>query len=357
MIKSPFFSIVMPVYNVKRYLKQAITSVCLQTFGEFELILVDDYSTDGSSKICDDLAKDDDRVKIIHLGKNSGVSYARNIGMDLAEGQYLMFMDSDDYIDVALLKRVYESIQENAAQIVFFGMTEEHFDKNGEHIESVVYTLPEQCFKEKQMLRKYMIEVEKSTLYGYACNKFYNLSYLKKLDLRYREYSLNEDILFNISFCRDISTMNIIDFPAYHYRKTMDAQSRTGKFVEEYFKLHVKKMKALYEQYKYWNMCDEIIRGELAVIYTRYIMSAIQRNCDYRAKMSFTLRRKWLKKLYKQSLFMELIPYGKPQNKIVKLLHGCLKHHLTTIIMILGRMIFIIKNKLPTVFNVAQKNR
>lgn len=353
----PFFSIVMPVYNVSKYLKQAVESVCLQTFKDYELILIDDCSVDGSAEICDQIAIDTDKIQVMHLKNNKGVSNARNVGMSIASGQYLMFMDSDDFIDSELLERVYISIQENTAQIVFFGMTEEHYNKKGECIEKVIYSLPEKRFKEKQLLREYMIEVEKSTLYGYACNKVYDLKYLRSLELKYVEYELNEDILFNIAFCRDITKMNIINFPAYHYRKVMNDASRTAKFVKDYFILHVKKIRALYEQYEYWGLCDAKIRGELATIYTRYIISAIQRNCDPRSKMSFISRKKWLEELYEQSLYLELIPYGKPKNKIVKFLHSCLKHHFTFATMILGRVIYIIKNELPIFFNAIQKNR
>jgi len=114
----PFFSIVMPVYNVSKYLKQAVESVCLQTFKDYELILIDDCSVDGSAEICDQIAIDTDKIQVMHLKNNKGVSNARNVGMSIASGQYLMFMDSDDFIDSELLERVYISIQENTAQIV-----------------------------------------------------------------------------------------------------------------------------------------------------------------------------------------------------------------------------------------------
>ena len=94
----PFFSIIMPVYKVEKYLERAIKSVLEQTYSDFELLLIDDASPDRSLYICRDFAEKDGRVKVIHLDENKGVSNARNIGIDRACGQYLMFMDSDDYI-------------------------------------------------------------------------------------------------------------------------------------------------------------------------------------------------------------------------------------------------------------------
>ena len=315
-MEKPFFSVVMPVYKVEKYLEQAVNSILAQTFGDYEVLLIDDCSPDHSPDICDRLAKADQRIQVIHLEKNGGVSHARNLGMDKAIGTYLFFMDSDDYIDDTLFASVWQSIQDNPAQIVFFGMTEERFSSSGQLLESMPVALPTRQFKDQSSLRDYMMQLEKSTLYGYACNKFYNLDYLRSLKIRYEEYALNEDILF-----------------------------------------HVQKMQALWDQYNYWGMCTQQIRCDLAAIYTRYIMSALQRNCDPRSQMSLGKRKCWLKRLYEQKLFNELIPYGKPHNPVVRILHMCLKKHWTLLTLILGRVIYIVKSKMPGVFNIVQKNR
>lgn len=97
MDNSPFFSVIVPVYNVSQYLKRCIDSILSQSYGDFELLLVDDGSTDDSGIICDDYAKKDNRIKVFHK-KNGGVSSARNKGIDEACGKYIIFVDSDDYI-------------------------------------------------------------------------------------------------------------------------------------------------------------------------------------------------------------------------------------------------------------------
>ena len=355
--QSPFFSVVMPVYNVEKYLSQAIESVLKQSFEKFELLLIDDCSPDRSPQMCDEYEKKDSRIRVIHLEQNAGVSNARNVGMDLAKGQYLFFMDSDDYIDINLFEEIHGSIQKNPAEIVFFGMTEEHFDSKGNHFESVVFNVPTRCFEKQRELRKYMIELEKATLYGYACNKFYDLKYLRNLGLRYKEYALNEDILFNVAYCMDIERMNVLEIPGYHYRKNMDDSSRSSKFVTNYFELHEKRIQVIFDQYKYWKMCGKKVRKDLAAIYTRYIMSALQRNCDSRSDMTFKERRLWLKDLYTQELFNQVMPYGKPKSPIVKVFHFCLTKHLTMISLMFGRVIYMVKTYCPMIFNVVQKNR
>ena len=90
-------SVIVPVYNVQKYLDQCVESVLKQTYTDFEVILVDDGSTDNSGKMCDDWAQKDDRIKVVHQ-KNQGLSGARNTGIDTSEGEYLVFVDSDDLI-------------------------------------------------------------------------------------------------------------------------------------------------------------------------------------------------------------------------------------------------------------------
>ena len=110
----PKISVVVPVYNVEKYLSVCINSVLSQTFTDFELILVDDGSTDKGGDICDEYEKKDNRIRVIHQ-KNQGVSAARNAGIDLSIGEYLIFIDSDDTIDKNCLSILYKNlIIENA---------------------------------------------------------------------------------------------------------------------------------------------------------------------------------------------------------------------------------------------------
>lgn len=118
MENQPFFSIVMPVYGVEEYLEKAVYSVLEQSFQNFEVILVDDKSPDNAGKICDELARKNDKIIVIHHDENRGLSMARNTGAERASGKYIWFMDSDDYVENTLLEKVYNSLIKNKAQVV-----------------------------------------------------------------------------------------------------------------------------------------------------------------------------------------------------------------------------------------------
>jgi len=110
----PNISIIVPVYNAEKYLHQCIDSILKQTFTNYELILVDDFSNDNSLKICDDYSKKDERIKIIKKLKNEGSSLARKTGLDAATGDYIQFIDSDDWVEPEMLEIIYyKAISDN----------------------------------------------------------------------------------------------------------------------------------------------------------------------------------------------------------------------------------------------------
>ena len=342
--------------NVEKHLKQAVDSVLGQTFQDFELILVDDCSPDDCPQICDGYAKQYDNIQVIHHEVNKGLSEARNTGLDAAVGQYIWFMDSDDYVDLDLFQSLYDSIQKNLADVVVFGLIEEYFDQNTNlhHVQRVDF--PEYFLKSPAEVRKAIIDLEVKTLYGYAWNKIYRMDYLKEIQLRYEKVTLIEDMLFNVKFCMGIEKMNILSITPYHYNKRMD-NSLTCKFVPDYYELHHRRIRLLYDQYLYWNLCDESLKSILGSLYARYIFSALQRNCDERANMNHAKRKAWIRQVFKDEMFNELIPLSKPESFLLRILTTALKHKLSGVCLMLGRTIFVVKNRLPMLFAKAKQGR
>ena len=109
-VMSETISVIIPVYNVEKYLNKCVDSVISQTYKDLQIILVDDGSTDRSSKICDEYAKADTRISVIHK-QNGGLSSARNAGMEIVEGDYITFLDSDDYVSPTVYEELYKIIK------------------------------------------------------------------------------------------------------------------------------------------------------------------------------------------------------------------------------------------------------
>lgn len=358
MQEKPFFSVVMPVYNVESYLEQAVNSVLSQTFSDFELILVDDCSPDGSAAICDRFAALDARVQVLHLSENVGLSYARNAGLSKAAGTYVSFMDSDDTIEPTVLQEVYASLEANDADMVVFGLKEDYCDADGtvQNSFSVGYDVSLFC-KTRDEVQEEVIHLEQKTLLGYAWNKFYRLENIRTQGLVFQKITLIEDILFNIDFVKTAEKINVLNSTPYHYMKRLDG-SLTAKFVSDYFPLHCQRVQALLDLYIDWNKDTDEVRRILADIYARYIFSALQRNCDKRAQMSFSARRNFLKQLYSQdALYKELLPSFYGNSTIVRVFVSLLRKQSISGCLLLGRIIYIVKTYFPQIFSKAKQNR
>ena len=121
-------SVIVPIYNVEKYLERCLDSIIKQTYKNLDIILVDDGSIDNSTKICDEYVKKDSRIKVIHK-ENGGLSDARNVGIDNSDGKYICFIDSDDYIELDMIENLYDGIVKNNANICCCGKLLE-YEKN-----------------------------------------------------------------------------------------------------------------------------------------------------------------------------------------------------------------------------------
>ena len=163
-------SVIFPIYNVEKYLKKSIESVRNQTYENLEIILVDDGSTDNSGKICDKIAKSDERVKVIHK-QNGGLATARNTGYQESTGTYLMYIDSDDIVKKDVVKNCVEAIEKEDSDVVIFGY--EKVDETGNIIETCKWK--KATYTNEQMLEKLYNSILEMS-FGYAWNKLYRKS-------------------------------------------------------------------------------------------------------------------------------------------------------------------------------------
>lgn len=164
-----FFSVVIPVYNVEKYLNQCVDSILKQTFKDFELILIDDGSSDKCGQICDEYAESDKHVKVIHK-ENGGLSDARNYGTRIASGQYIIFIDSDDYIaSNQFLKKLYEAA-EDEPDIILYKYKKYYEDKK--KFSEAGFHYPEISVKDKT--DKVLTELVKT-------NSFYCAAWMKSI--------------------------------------------------------------------------------------------------------------------------------------------------------------------------------
>ena len=205
----PIISIIVPIYNVGKYLPRCIESILNQTFNNFELILVNDGSTDNSGVVCDDYAKKDTRIKIVHKS-NGGVSSARNAGLYVAKGEYIGFVDPDDYIDKNMYEKLYRLCIDNNSDIAICRFNREINGKiqNKESTEEIIELNNMEA----------MNELFKGNLYRFSlCNKLFSKKCFN--DVLFPEGRMHEDLSTTYKLFANSKKAVYIDYYGYIYVK------------------------------------------------------------------------------------------------------------------------------------------
>lgn len=211
-------SVVVPIYNVAQYLSQCVDSVLSQSYQELEIILVDDGSTDECPKICDDYQQKDSRIRVIHK-RNGGLSEARNAGMKIVTGEWIYFVDSDDWLDNNAIQKLYQFAVENKCDVVQGGLFYACHD----------YLLYRKASKKEQKrtilerndaMRELIIN---DRVKNFAWGKLYKRELIKDLEFPFGRYF--EDSFWQHFVMDRVERYGIVDAPLYYYRQRNDSIS------------------------------------------------------------------------------------------------------------------------------------
>lgn len=203
-------SVIVAVYNIEKYIVRCIESIINQSYRELEIILVDDGSTDASGKICDAYAEKDERIKVIHR-ENGGLSAARNTGIEQASGQFIAFVDGDDWIDSVMYQEMAEQAEKNGADFVAcrYRCIYRDSEKDGSTGKVIVFTEP------FSMLIQYLKEDEAFLIQHAAWNKLYRRDLLG--DERFPEGRWYEDVVFSAKILSRVQKGVYLDKALYNY--------------------------------------------------------------------------------------------------------------------------------------------
>lgn len=242
-------SVVIPIYNVENYLKKCLDSVINQTYKNLEIICVNDCSPDNSSEILKEYAAKDNRIKIINHKKNGGLSAARNTGMDNATGEYIYFLDSDDWIDSDYIEKMVNKIIETDADIVI--------DKNvitEKENFSAPYKHPSH---KEEYTNNFITKDEIVNIMVNAWSKMLKTDFIRRKNLRFPEGYINEDLYFHYIALAQTDKAYFFDGANYHYLSRDAGISKTeeNKDIET-----MKIFSLLYDYFKEHNLLNEGIK-------------------------------------------------------------------------------------------------
>lgn len=276
-------SIIVPCYKVERYLDRCVESIVNQTLNDIEIILVDDCSPDKTAQKCDEWAKKDSRINVIHKTENEGLGYARNTGLEYAKGEYVAFIDSDDWIESDMMEKLYDECKKNNLDIIF---SEFNVD---EYPGFRVLAHPECLYVGKDEIEKLRLDIvgaEPSFKSGVkfqcsACKGLYKRTIIDERNLRFlseRDY-ISEDKLFNIDILLCSNRVKIVPWQLYHY--CLNNASLTHSYRPDRWEKQLKMIEVLNTPNDYNNKNELNLRlARLAISYTMSAIANEKRRLD-----------------------------------------------------------------------------
>lgn len=335
----PFFSIIMLTYNSMDLVDSALKRIYSQTYSDFELILINDGSIDDTDRIV--YENTDERLVYVKNIKNIGVGESREIGINLAKGKYIIFIDVDDIVDDNLLLKLNKEIIKNNSDLITFGFEERYVNRNNK----IIFTKKLSPFKAYEnfinnnkvykelykdlyifdniindslyvndigLIRNLMIYFEDLTVLGYPWNKCYKNDIIKSKNVHFVSIRVYEDILFNIDYYENIKTLSLIDDTLYTYINKINQQSATKEKINNYFELSINRIEKVYEQICKFDVLTKDAIKILRRIYIRYSYSYLIRLINNKSNKNEL--KKGFEKIINSDLFIILFKQKNKKN-------------------------------------------
>uniref|UniRef100_UPI004055FE8A glycosyltransferase family 2 protein n=1 Tax=Acetatifactor sp. TaxID=1872090 RepID=UPI004055FE8A len=219
-MRGQLISVIVPVYNVAEYVEECITSILCQTYEDIQIVIIDDGSSDESGKICDRIARNDNRIVVFHQ-ENKGLSVARNRGIENAQGEYLAFIDSDDLLAPNFLEVLYTAMLRTDADIAQcdmfpFSDKQKILPKQRQHQNQMILTSRE---------ANQMIYIKRKSEYTVVCNKLFKKTLFK--DIRFPAGKIHEDTFTTHKIYYKADRIVVVESQLYFYRHRRDSLSKT----------------------------------------------------------------------------------------------------------------------------------
>jgi len=351
-IMNPLISIIVPIYNCDKFIVRLVNSVTKQNYNNYELILINDGSTDNTISILEKIK--DDNIKIINK-KNTGVSDSRNLGLELSKGKYICFLDADDYIDEKYLVEINEILKVHPdVELINFGF---YSDVENEKLETMIsdkISYIDKKYDNRKELKNDLINLYDNTMLYNIWNKVYKAEILKSENIKFPNYNWGEDVEFNRLYLNKINTMYNSSNAFYHY-----IRERKGAATKEYksklFEIRKQEYFEFNEYFEKWGIPKKAYEEFSCRRFIERILGCIEN--IYCSDINFKNRYKQIKRIINDDITQKCLKNAIPKSKKIKMMLIPIKLKITILVMIMGKLLHVIKNKYPAIFNKLKNKR
>lgn len=352
----PLISYIVAIYNTEKYLKRCIDSLLAQTYNNIEILLVNDGSTDGSRNICDEYAGMDSRIQVLNK-TNGGLSDARNHGMRFAKGDYVIFVDSDDWCSPLQAQMLENAIKSSESDIFVYGYYNDFSN------EKITKEFSLDAFLEKNGIRVYsgkeirvaIFQLEQSGIFNTVWNKMYRRNFLIE---NHFEFELDgmpgEDLLFNTGCFKSASGVCLCNCMLYHYM-VQDEVTLSRKYMSDLYERNMKFCKARDSLYDFYDMDSYEENICRARAYVHYCFGCIPNNFRKNAPKGFQKRKRIFVKLFQNEKLEQQLRLVKGDSRQYRVLFLFCRIKSATLAYIIYGAVMFLRNNYGEIYKTFRK--
>ncbi|GEQ32287.1 glycosyl transferase [Marinilactibacillus psychrotolerans] len=344
-MKKPFFSIVIPVYNAEKTIIATLESLNVQTFNNFEVILVNDGSVDESKEIINSFITDKPHFCIINT-KNGGPGSARNIGIDHSNGEYLIFADADDILKNNTLQERYNLLQQSQPDLLITSYSIKILD-DGDIVSEKTTSVSDNVYEDNESFIDSLFSLMEKQLMYVVWNKVYRLDIVKKQHIRFPNYKSCEDRLFNLAFFDQVQKVVTTETVLYDYFFE-GKQSLTNKFFDNKFSTFV----------EFYLACIKLAPKDIdgfSALFLKGVLSSIIPVHSINGK-SFKEKNNYIKNILHNEYVVQAAKTSKKNTLIRKVLAFAFNMRSSLVMYLLSYILYSVSNLSPKMIEKLKGN-
>lgn len=354
-MEQPKVSVIMPVWGVEKYVGRAVESILGQTLRDIELLCVDDGSPDDSGRILDLYASRDVRMRVFHQ-ENAGAPAARNLAMDHARGEYLCFVDADDWAEPSMLEDLYNLGHKNALELVVSGFFIDTYCDDAEtDCFRQVLQVPDQVFSSPQEFHEQAYRLFDKNQFYPPWNKLYLRSYIEEHGLRFPS-TFWDDFPFVLSVLRDVEKVGVTEKPYYHFIRAR-AESETARYREGMYEKREEEHEWMLDLYRHWGVDDP---DSMEMIYRRYserLVGCVENVTCSDCTLPAAQKRAQIEKMITADHARTALELTKPRSTMMRLMLWPMRKGMPRLTYLEGKFISFVKSHSTKVFSKLKASR
>lgn len=342
-------SVIVPAYNAEKVLGDCLKSLLKQKLQGMEIIVVNDGSKDHTGDIAEKFAERDPRVRVIDKEQNEGLSAGRNSGIELARGEYIGFVDADDWVEEDYFSAMYAAGAD--ADLIVTGYQHDTMDEERKELYiSRTVSMPASICHVKKKIVSMAADADAAKVFAYTWNKLYKRIIIEENNLRFSPQVLIEDFIFNTLYWDKIHSVCITEGSDYHYVKA-SREALTQKFLPDFMEIMDKRFDYMKRLMVYNGVYLRPERERLANVYIKHALAGVTRNCSPEGHYNFREQYRRVKTMLRNARSIEACKNAKGASRQEKICNFIFKSRIAIVVLMFGKLLYIMQTNSRTAFD------